>query len=173
MPAEPSPVEFDAEEIVRVLNAHQVEYVLIGGLACVLHGAPIGTVDVDITPARTEANLTRLAAALGALDAGLRVPGNRDPVFVPIDARTFRQMQPVTFRTRAGDLDVALLPDGTDGYPDLVRRRVDIDIDGTVFPVAALSDVIRSKAAAGRPKDLAVLDLLRAVARQSRRDGSA
>lgn len=167
MPADPDPIEFDAEEIVRVLNAHGVEYVLIGGLACVLQGAPIGTFDVDITPARTEANLARLAAALADLDAALRVPGQPDPVVVPIDTRTFRHMLTVTFRTRAGDLDVALLPDGTDGYPDLVRRRIDIDIDGVVFPVAALSDVIRSKAAAGRAKDLAVLDLLREVARRS------
>jgi hypothetical protein len=156
-------VEFDAEELVRVLNAHQVEYVLIGGLACVLHGAPIGTVDVDITPARTEANLSRLADALRALNARLRVPGESEPVAVALDSRTFRLMNTVTFRTRAGDLDVALLPDGTEGYPDLVRGRVDIDIDGVTFPVASLDDVIRSKAAAGRPKDLAVLDLLREV----------
>ena len=164
MPADPLPVEFDAEAIVRVLNEHAVEYVLIGGLACVLHGAPIGTVDVDITPARSEANLARLAAALRELDARLRVPGKPEPVEVPLDARTFRLMRTVTFRTRAGDLDVALLPDGTDGYADLVRGRVEITIDDVVFPVASLADVIRSKAAAARPKDLAVLDLLREVA---------
>jgi hypothetical protein len=166
VPADPAPIEFDAEEIVRVLNAHDVEYVLIGGLACVLHGAPIGTVDVDITPARTEPNLTRLAAALRALDARLRVPGEAHAVDLVIDARTFRQTQTVTFRTRAGDLDVALLPDGTDGYPDLVRGRVLMTIDDVTFPVASLSDVIRSKAAARRPKDMAVLDLLREVDRR-------
>jgi hypothetical protein len=166
VPADPAPIEFDAETVVRVLNEHSVEYVLIGGLACVLHGVPIGTVDIDITPARTEANLGRLADALRTLDARLRVPGRPDPVEVAIDSRTFRLMQTVTFRTRAGDLDVALLPDGTEGYPDLARQRVDIDIDGVTFPVASLDDVIRSKAAAGRAKDLAVLDLLRAVQRR-------
>ncbi|MCA1824955.1 MAG: hypothetical protein LC640_11990, partial [Frankia sp.] len=85
-------------EIVRVLNAHEVDYVLIGGLAAVLHGVPIGTVDVDITPARTEPNLRRLAAALRELDARLRVAGQRDPETVEIDVRTFRLMQTMTFR---------------------------------------------------------------------------
>jgi hypothetical protein len=168
VPADPAPIEFDATEIVRALNDHGVEYVLIGGLACVLHGAPIGTVDVDITPARTEPNLTRLAGALRDLRAELRVPGEPDGVVVPIDARVFRLRQTVTFRTRAGDLDVALLPDGTDGYPDLVRGRLVLTIEGVEFPLASLADVIRSKAAAGRPKDLAVLDLLREVDRRRR-----
>ena len=136
--------------------------------ASVLHGAPIGTVDVDIAPARTEPNLARLAAALRALGAELRAPGQRETVAVPIDAGVFKLMQTVTFRTRAGDLDVALLPDGTDGYPDLVRGRRVLSIDGVDFPLASLADVTRSKEAAGRPKDRAVLDLLREVDRRGR-----
>ncbi|MFN2624625.1 MAG: hypothetical protein ABR520_00890, partial [Mycobacteriales bacterium] len=113
----------------------------------------------------------RLAAALRELDARLRVAGQRDPETVEIDVRTFRLMQTMTFRTRAGDLDVALLPDGTDGYPDLVRGRVVIEIDDEQYPLASLADIIRSKAAAGRPKDLAVLDLLREVDRRRREHG--
>jgi hypothetical protein len=120
--------------------------------------------------ARTEPNLTRLATALRALDARLRVAGEAAGVEHAVDARTFRLTQTVTSRTRAGDLDVALLPDGTDGYPDLIRGRVLMTIDDVTFPVAVLSDVIRSKAAAGRPKDLAVLDLLRELDRRRRSD---
>ena len=55
-------------------------------------------------------------------------------------------------------------PDGTGGYDDLVQRVVRYDLGGAmVIPVAALEDIIRSKAAADRPKDREALPILRAL----------
>ena len=74
-----------------------------------------------------------------------------------------------TFVTAHGYLDVALLPDGTRGYDDLRRGASRERITDTLeVSVAALADVIRSKEAAGREKDRAVLPILRQVLERSR-----
>lgn len=153
---------FHPEEIIAALNSHDVIYVVIGGMGAVLHKAPVPpTDDIDITPSSTTENLTRLAAALRDLDATLRVMGYTDGVAIRLDERTFSGMTTMTFYTRHGPFDVSLRPDGTEGYLDLARAAVTIEFHGHRVPVAALDDIIRSKEAAGRPKDLAVLDDLK------------
>ena len=75
--------EFRPHEILAVLDAHDVRYVLIGGLAAVLHGAPHVTTDVDVVPEEAKRNLERLSAALEELGARIRVTG--EPDGVPFD----------------------------------------------------------------------------------------
>ncbi len=62
--------------------------------------------------------------------------------------------------TTAGNFDVSFRPSGTDGQEDLAANAVVVDIGDHHVAVAALADVVRSKEAAGRPKDLAVLAIL-------------
>lgn len=158
----------DPVAIFRALERHSVRYVLIGAAAARVSGAPVVTEDIDITPARDRTNLERLAAALRELDARLRTP---DPhgVSFPIEAKMLRTADVWTLTTRAGDLDLAFLPAGTDGYDDL-RREASRErfAEGVTVAVASLRDVIRSKEAAGRDKDLAQLPLLRRTLEQIR-----
>ncbi|HEY2368341.1 MAG TPA: hypothetical protein VGH87_18210, partial [Polyangiaceae bacterium] len=84
------------------------------------------------------------------------------------DAKFFEMMSMANLVTDAGDVDVAFEPSGTSGYADLARNAVTIDVDGVSVPIASLEDVIRSKTAANRPKDLAALPVLREVLRQLR-----
>jgi hypothetical protein len=149
----PELVPYRPDEILEVLERHTVLYVVIGGLAAELRGSPYVTRDVDVTPARTRENFTRLAAALRELDAKLRIPDMEEPLVIPLDERTFCQGTTWTFVTKHGYLDIALLPDGTRGYDDLKRSA---------------THVIRSKEAAGREKDRAVLPILRQVLERSR-----
>ena len=163
-------IPYRPDEILEVLERHHVLYVVIGGLAAELRGSPYVTRDVDVTPARTRENFTRLAAALKELDAKLRVPDLEEPLVIPLDERTFGQGTTWTFLTKHGYLDIALLPDGTRGYDDLRRSATREQITDTVtIFVAALADVIRSKEAAGREKDRAVLPILRQVLERSHR----
>ncbi|MGH3848181.1 MAG: hypothetical protein ACRDRT_00450 [Pseudonocardiaceae bacterium] len=117
--------EFRPAEILKSLLEHHVRFVVIGGLAAELHGAPIErTVDLDITPASDEANLERLAVCLRSLGARLRALGlGPQGIEVPLDARTFSGMTTITFITKFGPFDIALLPDGTTGFDDLACRR--------------------------------------------------
>lgn len=161
------PVELDATEIVRVLNAHGVRYVIVGGFAALLHGLTQTTFDIDITPQDSEANLERLCAALDALDAQLWPPGADLPVDWPWTPRGFRDLTTAATRTRAGDLDIVLRPDAPGGrtfrYEELASDAVVIALPDVDAPVAALEHVIASKEAAGRDKDRLALPLLRAL----------
>jgi hypothetical protein len=164
------PVPYRPAEILEVLERHDVRYVIIGGLAAELRGSPYVTRDVDVTPARTPGNFVKLAAALRELDAKLRVPDLDEPIEVPLDAHSFQQGTTWTYVTKHGNLDVALLPDGTRGYDDLRRAATLERITDTLeVCVAALADVIRSKEAAGREKDRAILPTLRQVLERTRR----
>jgi hypothetical protein len=161
-------IPYRPDEILEVLERHLVLYIVIGGLAAELRGSPYVTRDVDITPARTGENFTRLAAALRELDAKLRIPDMEEPLAIRLDEQLFEQGTTWTFVTKHGYLDIALVPDGTRGYDDLRRSATPEQITDTVtIFVAALSDVIRSKEAAGREKDRAVLPILRQVLERS------
>jgi hypothetical protein len=166
----PEVVPYRPDDILEVLERHRVLYVVIGGLAAELRGSPYVTRDIDVTPARTRENFVRLAAALKELDAKLRVPDMDEPLEVPLDERSFEQGTTWTYVTKHGYLDVVLLPDGTRGYEDLRRAATREQLTDTVtISVASLADVIRSKEAAGREKDRAVLPILRQVLERSRK----
>jgi hypothetical protein len=154
---------FDPEAMLRVLADHEVQYVLIGGLAATLHGSPLRTGDADICPARDRDNLERLAEALRKMDARIRAGDAPDGLPFACDTAFFRTVELVNLTTRLGDLDVSLVPSGTTGYHDLLPGLVRYDLGGLVVPVAGLADVIRSKEAAGRAKDRVALPTLRAL----------
>jgi hypothetical protein len=170
MPDSDPGTRFQPERILAVLEAHDVHYVLIGGLAATLRGSPYPTADVDITPATDRPNLGRLASALRELSARLRVEGRREPVDWPLDERSFDQGTTWTFVTRFGFLDVCLRPGGTQGFADLQRAASAERLTDTLtVSVASLADVIRSKEAAGRDRDLRVLPALRMALERSQR----
>jgi hypothetical protein len=149
--------------VVGCLNRHGVAYVVVGGAASQLHGAPVErTRDTDIVPAKTPQNLDRLAAALREMDARLWVgPSEPDGVEMTFDRRALGRIEGfLNLITRHGPLDITYRPDGTDGYSDLTRGMVVVPLLDVGVPVAALRDVIRSKEAAGRAKDLATLPTL-------------
>ena len=157
-----------AEEIIAALDLHRVRYVVIGGLGAVLHGSPIVTQDVDICPERARDNLDLLTAALRDLGARLRVTGVPEGVPFPYDGAFLSNVQLLNLTTLFGDLDLNHQPEGTDGYEDLVRNAVTYEVGGRPVRVASLDDIIRSKEAANREKDRAVLPMLRLHSRMLR-----
>ena len=167
-------VEFDPVAILRTLEQNGVRHVVIGGIAARLRGAPLVTQDVDITPDAARDNLDRLCRALRDLDARLRTRSEPDGVPFPVEPEMLASGRSWMLVTRHGELDLAFEPAGTRGYPDLARDasmvRVAEELPLSVA-VASLSDVIRSKEAAGRAKDRAALPLLRATLEEVRRRG--
>ena len=153
--------EFRPERILAVLAEQRVDYVMIGGLAATIHGSDLVTFDIDITPATDDENLARLSRALDELDARIRTPDAADGLPFAHDAASLARATVWNLVTNAGDLDLAMMPDGTQGYDDLRRDAIAIVIIGIPTRVAALADVIRSKEAAGREKDRAALPMLR------------
>ncbi|MXW02658.1 MAG: hypothetical protein F4X59_13650 [Holophagales bacterium] len=158
--------DFDPERVLGALAEAEVRYVLIGGMAAILHGDAGVTIDLDIAPAFDPDNLERLAAALRSLGARIRAEGS--PEGVPFDCsaaflRNLGRDAVLNLTTRAGDIDVAFTPTGTQGFRDLKRDAISIDAGGITILVASLADIIRSKAAADREKDRRALPRLRAL----------
>lgn len=163
-----TPGVFDPERVIRALDEHAVDYVLVGGVAARMHGSPTLTEDIDVTPERSADNLGRLADALDAIDARLAVPDREKGIEIPLDEGTFSS--PVmSFVTSAGVIDVVLEPLGTGGYDRLVEDAVDFEVFGIRVTVASLDQVIRSKEAASRPRDRAHLDVLHELREELRR----
>jgi hypothetical protein len=156
--------EYDPLRLLRVLDEHDVDFVVIGGVAARLQGAPILTQDVDVTPAIDDENLERLARALQAVNARLRSPREPDGVDFPVEARFLAAARSWTLITDSGDLDIVFAPAGTNGYEEVLAgadRLIVADDPPLAVYVASLSLVIRSKEAADRDKDRAALPLLR------------
>lgn len=163
--------DFDPEAILEALDRHGVDYVLVGGYAANLHGAVRPTRDIDVAPATTADNLTRLIAALRDLHAGVRV--DELPEGLPFDTNpdALRDMKMLNLRTAHGDLDLTFTPAGFPaGYDDLIGQATQHLVAGLTIRVAALADIIASKTEAGRQKDLFALpELHTLLARMSDR----
>jgi hypothetical protein len=161
-----TPLELDDDHVVaicRVLIDHDVAFVVIGGVAARLHHTGYATVDIDVCPSRTKDNLARLAAALRVLGARLRVEANPEGVEFEPHAELLANVTTMTLITRHGPLDLCFTPAGfVRGYDELVARAITIHLSNVDVPVAALEDVVESKRAAGRPKDITALPALEA-----------
>ena len=159
--------ELRADEILQRLVARGVDFVVIGGIAGVLHGSSRATFDLDVCFATDRANLDALGEVLVGLDARLTGLEERVP-FVP-DAATLRKVGVLTLDTAAGELDVLAKPSGAPRY-DVLRRRADrYDLGGFSVLVASLDDLIAMKQAADRPKDRADVEELETIRRLRRR----
>lgn len=148
----------DAAQIVATLNRHKVAFVVIGGFAVELWDVAVQpTLDVDITPDRSEDNLARLADALNELDARIRFGSESISIPGGFTRRHIEEMMVLNLSTSSGPLDISMAPAGTGGYEDLALKMSEIEYHDILVPTASLADVARSKEAAGRPKDLKVL----------------
>jgi hypothetical protein len=153
---------FDPGALVRVLQRHKVDFVVIGGIAGQLWGSPTITQDLDICYAREQTNLEDLAAALRELNAKLR--GVKEDVPFRLDARTLFNGDSFTFTTNFGALDCLATPSGTSGYADLRQAAEAMPVGGGLRVwVCSIDDLIRMKRAAGRRKDLSALEELGAL----------
>lgn len=154
----------DFPNILAALEAAQVRYVLIGGLAMVAHGSAHITVDIDICYARDRGNLAALVAAIKPRNPHLRGAPEGLPFF--FDTRTFANALNLTLATDVGSVDLLGEVPGVVSFDALWEHSVVIELEGVIVHVASLDDLIAMKEAAGRPKDqLHVLELkaLRAV----------
>jgi hypothetical protein len=154
------------DEILEHLATHEVDFIVVGMTAGILHGAPVTTVDVDVVHRRTPENVARLLAALEALDAVYR--------------HDARQLKPTAshlsgpghqlLATRLGDLDCLGTIDEDRAYEDLLEPSEEMSLaSGRTIRVLSLVALIDAKERSGRPKDLAALPVLRATLDERRR----
>lgn len=152
------------KDALEVFARHEVELIVVGGVAAVIGGAPIATFDLDVVHARDAANLARLRAALDELEARYRDPAGRllRPE-TPALAGTGHHL----LLTRCGPVDLLGAIGRDRSYEDLLPEAVAVDLGGVTVHVLGLAALIRTKEEAGREKDRAVLELLRQALRGS------
>lgn len=146
------PPPLDVDRIVEVLRRHDVDFVVIGGIAVLAHGHPRATFDLDFMADLSGENVERLAAALDELNA--RVRGvDADLLEVdPTDPAQLASGANRTLVTDAGWLDFMPVPEGARPYEEVAAAAVPVR-DGA-FRVVGLDDLVRMKRVSGREKDL-------------------
>lgn len=115
--------DLDLAELLSVLEAHGVEFIVVGGVAANVDGSDRPTRDLDVCPRWSDGNLDRLARALRSVGARLRIEGSPAPIEFPIDVAALRMFELSTWRTLYGDIDV-IQPD-IDALPELRRLAED------------------------------------------------
>ncbi|MEX2658155.1 MAG: hypothetical protein WD232_00560 [Acidimicrobiales bacterium] len=166
------PAPFDPIRGLRVLQEEGVRFVVVGGFAGNVRGAPLNTNDLDICYERSQENMERLVTALRRLQAKLRVAGVDEELPFDLHWRTIESGGSFTFTTEAGEIDVLAFPSGTAGYADLIVKAERFELgDDLAVDVVSLDDLMRMKEASGRTKDRAHLEVLEALRQELRRRG--
>jgi predicted nucleotidyltransferase len=152
---------------LRALHEGGLEFVLVGGLAAVLNGAPVNTFDIDIVHSREPANVARILLVLQALDAIFRMQPERR---LRPNSSHLASGGHQNLITRLGPLDL-LGTIGRDlGYQELVPHSIEMDIsEGLRIRVLDLETLIEIKEQLGGDKDRAVLPILRRTLEEKRK----
>jgi hypothetical protein len=140
----------DFKEFLRLLNAHKVEYLLIGGYAVAYHGYPRATADMDVWVAVEPANADRVVSAL------------REFGFDPPDLSPELFLQPwqiIRLGLPPVRIEIATTISGVD-FAECYADRVEDVLDGAPVTLISLGHLKINKRASGRHQDLADLDEL-------------
>lgn len=146
-------------EILKVLTRHRVDFIVVGGVSAVLHGAPVTTFDLDVVHARNRENIARLLSALEELEGVYRAQWERQ---LRPDLSHLASPGHQLLLTKFGPLDVLGMIGKSRTWEDLLPHSRTMEIEpGVVVSVLDLETLIAVKEELGFPKDTAVLPMLR------------
>ncbi|MBN1932080.1 MAG: hypothetical protein JW786_10790 [Desulfobacterales bacterium] len=149
--------------VLEGLIKADIKFILVGGLAAVVQGAPITTMDVDIVHKRSSENIVKLIRFLKSIGAFYRRPD--DKVIQPTE-QDISGKGHALFTTRLGPLDVLSVIEEGKTYNDLLKYTVDVNFRGYTLKVLDLKMIIELKKASNDPKDKQRLPVLEETLRQ-------
>jgi predicted nucleotidyltransferase len=155
------PAQTDFAKAVHVLHEGGVEFIIVGGVAAILHGLGYSTYDLDVVYSRERANIAKLVRSLGPYSPYLR--GAPPGLPFKLDERTVRMGLNFTLVTAFGDLDLLGEVTAIGNYRELFPLSKEITAFGVRCRCANLEPLIHMKRAAGRPKDLEIVAQLQAL----------
>jgi hypothetical protein len=145
----------DIAQVLEVLGAHQVDFLVIGGFAVIAHGSQRLTQDLDIVIDTRVANCRRLIAALVDLEARHRLSSGRWTNLSPKADPKWLAKENHLFETRAGGIDVMNRLEGVPKWKEARPRALEAEAFGQTVLILDKDTLIKSKLAAGRDQDLA------------------
>ncbi len=158
--------ELSFDEILRVLVRHDVKFIVVGGVAAILQGAPLVTEDLDVVYLCSAGNNTRLADALAELGACYFDPAGRG---IEPDVSKLAALKMHLLQTRHGRVDVLRTVGKDLAFEDLAEKSRVFEIAELQVRVLDLETVIETKEHANRPKDRYQLLYLRQLLAETRR----
>jgi hypothetical protein len=162
--------QFVTDTVARLVDG-RVEFLIVGGVCAVLHGSNYVTQDLDLCYRRTPDNIERLAASLAPLKP--RPRGFPPELPFAFDARTIQLGCNFTFLIGEDPLDLLGEMSAVGGYEQVIGAAIEVIVADRRVKILALEDLIATKAAAGRPKDLLALTELRPLLELKRKQGGA
>ncbi|MBN1570266.1 MAG: nucleotidyltransferase [Acidobacteria bacterium] len=138
-------------DLLKRLNDHRVKYVLVGGMACVIHGSQMVTQDVDICAPLTPENLSELLAALDGLHPRFRTTRDLRPL--PDEPAKLAGFKNLYLLTDLGPLDVLSEIAGVGDHSVVEQHAIPVDLEGTQCLVLDIDTLITAKRAMNSPKD--------------------
>ena len=154
----PHPKVTDLPALLAALCDAGIEFIIVGGAAAVIQGAPITTVDLDIVHRKTPENVRRLLELLLQLDATMRYDfANRG---LRPTAEMLSGSGQINLSTVLGPIDPLCQLGEGQGYDELLPHSPAVVDEGRLLRVLDLPTLIAVKTKAGRPKDRLVLPIL-------------
>lgn len=142
-----------AAQVCAALNETGSKYLVIGGIACVLHGYVRATTDVDILIERTQANAERVLAALSTVGYGFAREWGAEEIL----------RRPITVIGDDPAVDVFTVAWSVK-YEGAISGSSVVDVDGVPIPLIGIDDLIATKQT-GRPLDAADIEALEEIKR--------
>jgi len=157
----------DLSAILEGLIKAEVNFILVGGLAAVVQGAPVTTMDVDIVHSRSSENIIKLLAFLKSIGAFHRRLDEK--IIIPSE-RDISGKGHALFSTQLGPLDVLAVIEQGKTYEDLLEHTVDVKFRGHTIKVLDLKMIIELKRASRDLKDKQRLPILEETLRQLKKN---
>lgn len=167
MPQHPSAADLPA--LLAALYDAQVEFIVVGGAAAVIQGAPITTNDLDIVHRRTPENVARLLSLVLRLDATMRY--DLASRALRPTAEMLAGTGQINLSTSLGPLDPLCELDKGQGYDELLPHTESVIDEGRPLRVLDLPTLIAVKTKAGRAKDRLALPVLIATLQEREKVG--
>ncbi len=127
----------------------RLEAIMVGNAAAALHGAPVTTLDIDFMFRKTPTNMRKLKEFAKELNAQILKP------YYPASS-----LYRVVNEDTGMQVDFMSVLHGIKSFENLRSDAIEVEFEGHVLKIASLEKIIRSKKKLGRPRDLAVIELL-------------
>jgi predicted nucleotidyltransferase len=153
-------------EVLQTLSQEGIDFIIVGGVAARLHGSTRLTQDLDIVPRLEAESWKKLIDVISQLNTQPRIPESLERIADVNNIRKWmveKNMLAVSFRSPRADVEIDLLISESDRFDELLRRASTVTLDGQIFHVASIDDLIDMKTKAGRDRDLYDIEILKAI----------
>lgn len=156
----------DLQNLLQFLVKTPLDFVIVGGFAAILHGCNQATRDIDICLVLSPEQIQVLRQVLAPINPRHRAMHEKKS-FITYPEE-INNISTFNLETDLGVLDIISHVEGVGNYYDLLKRSEEIELYGEKCFLIAMDDLIRSKKALGRHRDLAVVEELEALLKENK-----